>query len=294
MIQSNYYGYVYLAICDNKNYVGQHVGKFTQKYTGSGIKWKKYIKGKSVRIILLDKCFSSIDLNNREKYWVSIYKNIPGNLNIINGGQANSIEHRQHLSKTLKKVMSEGDTRQKISKSLKEYRKTNPFSEAHRIKLSNKAKTNNSQSVKVCAIVNDKEIWFNSKKEAIQWWKTNYPPFDREYSDIVYSRLITQSCDTEDFPVHNNKVLNIKWKSYTKSKNNARSIPVYCEVDGKTYNFKNKLIAAQWWFDNCPFSSTFSAVTYTRKITDSINGKHISYKNNSIENIKWFEKKEEE
>lgn len=285
MIQSNYYGYVYLALCDDKNYVGQHVGKFSQTYTGSGIKWKKYIKGKQVRVILLDKCFNNIDLNNREKYWISIYKNIPGNLNIINGGQANSIEYRQHMSKTLKKVMSEGDTKQKISKSLKEYRKNNPFSDEHRSKLSNSAKRNNTQSVRVCAIIDGKEIWFNTKHEAIQWWKTNYPPFDREYSDRVYRRLITQSCNTNDFPVHNNRVLNVKWKSYNKSNNSSRSIPVYCEVDGKIYEFKDKLSAAQWWFDNYPFSDTLS-VTYTRKITDSINGKQISYKSDPVRTIK--------
>ena len=69
----------------------------------------------------------------------------------------------------------------------------------------------------------------------------------------------------------------------------SRSINVYCTINDKIYSFHNKIQAAKWWFDNYPFSDTYAEITYTRKITDSINKKTIMFNGEVIDQpIKWY------
>lgn len=43
-----------------------------------------------------------------------------------------------------------------------------------------------------------------------------------------------------------------------------------------------------WWYKTMPFSTTFAPITYTRKITDSINGKTLTFKGCTInQDIRW-------
>lgn len=70
--------------------------------------------------------------------------------------------------------------------------------------------------------------------------------------------------------------------------NKSHSIKVQCITRGKVYTFDNKLLAAEWWYKTMPFSTTFAPITYTRKITDSINGKTLKFKGCLInQDIKW-------
>lgn len=69
----------------------------------------------------------------------------------------------------------------------------------------------------------------------------------------------------------------------------SRSIQVSCIIDEKIYSFHNKIQAAKWWFENYPFSDTYTEITYTRAITKSINHEEIKYKKKPInQKIQWF------
>lgn len=70
--------------------------------------------------------------------------------------------------------------------------------------------------------------------------------------------------------------------------NKSHSIKVRCRIGNKVYTFDNKLLAAEWWYKTMPFSTTFAPITYTRKITDSINGKTLTFKGCTInQDIRW-------
>lgn len=70
--------------------------------------------------------------------------------------------------------------------------------------------------------------------------------------------------------------------------NKSHSIKVRCRIGDKVYTFDNKLLAAEWWYKTMPFSTTFAPITYTRKITDSINGKTLTFKGCTInQDIRW-------
>ena len=69
----------------------------------------------------------------------------------------------------------------------------------------------------------------------------------------------------------------------------SRSIQVYCIINNTKHSFHNKITAAKWWFDTYPFSDIYSAITYTRLITKSINNEPLTYNSKLITNpIKWF------
>jgi len=136
------------------------------------------------------------DLNILERYYIAKYNCVSSGYNMVDGGNNNvmfidSVKEKHQLK------MSSRETREKISKSMKQYRKKNPFTEEHRAKLSAKAKgnhnfgTGDTRSLGVYCIVDNNEYHFHSIKEAGKWWYENYNPFP--YSVCTYQRKIQQN-----------------------------------------------------------------------------------------------------
>ena len=103
-------------------------------------------------------------------------------------------EHKESHSKRCKT----DEFRQKISNSLKEYRKHHPFTEEHRKRLSDSAKGNHNfgsgdtRSIGCYCIdtnTGDRHD-FHSYKEAGQWWHNTYHPFGTKYVECTMQRKI--------------------------------------------------------------------------------------------------------
>lgn len=106
-----------------------------------------------------------------------------------------------HIEKSRKKhanTLSKKETREAISKGLKEYRKTHPFSEEHRKKLSESAMGNDNwgrhdQASIPCYCIELKtgeEHHFSSYKEGGLWWFKKYHPFGDTYVQVTFQRKI--------------------------------------------------------------------------------------------------------
>ncbi|QLF86952.1 GIY-YIG homing endonuclease [Staphylococcus phage vB_SepM_BE05] len=115
------YGYVYKTtnLINGKNYIGQHkFNGFDTVYKGSGKKLKlainKYGRD-NFKTIILEKCSTPEELDNREMYWIKEYRNIgEAYYNIADGGsgnrglfkEKNPFYGKKHSVKT-RKLMSE-------------------------------------------------------------------------------------------------------------------------------------------------------------------------------------------
>lgn len=111
--------------------------------------------------------------------------------------------------------------RANVSKGMKEYRKTHPFTEEHRKKLSQSAMgnhnfgTGDTRSIGCyCIDENGVKHEFHSYKEAGMWWYNTYKPFGEHYSECIMQRKI--KCCIENgkcFYGHKNKICvdNLTW-----------------------------------------------------------------------------------
>ena len=170
-----------------------------------------------------DNCANAQDLlNEKEIYWISFYNSTGDNgYNILIGGDVNRM--CSPLAKDLHdKKMSSLEVRNKISNSLKEYRKNNPFTEEHRKKLSESAKgnhnfgTGDTRSISCfCVDENGERHKFHNIRIAGEWWYENYKPFGDSYSQATFQRKIIDSMNGKRIVYNNrgNKIVvdNIKW-----------------------------------------------------------------------------------
>lgn len=108
------YGYIYKTtnLINNKIYIGQHKSDtFNENYKGSGIMIKRALKeyGKEhFKVELLESCESQDELNNKEIYYINLFKSQDTNIgyNIVQGGQERFFTGQKH-SEASKLKMSE-------------------------------------------------------------------------------------------------------------------------------------------------------------------------------------------
>lgn len=92
------YGYIYKTtnLINGKIYIGQHRSKyFDTNYFGSG----KYLRNalnkygtSSFSIEIIEQCPDKISLDEKEKYWISYYRNLNCSMyNIANGGEGGDV-----------------------------------------------------------------------------------------------------------------------------------------------------------------------------------------------------------
>ena len=172
MDESKAYGYIYETtnIINGKKYIGQHRGKFTSSYKGSGKKlclaFNKYgIENFDVKLIEL--CDTPEDLDKREIYWIAKYRKDFGEsllYNMADGGRVNrsmsgernpmhhsnyifTKEHRERLSRANKGKQSwikgkhwSEEQRKRLSYAAKHRKKFNSIAGKISIYKNNKVK----------------------------------------------------------------------------------------------------------------------------------------------------------
>lgn len=120
------------------------------------------------------------------------------------------------------KVCKTQEFRDNVSRGMKEYRKTHPFTEEHRKRLSQSAMgnhnfgTSDTRSIGCyCIDENGERHEFHSYKDAGIWWFDTYKPFGNHYSECVMQRKIKYSiANGKCFYGRNDKKIcvdNLKW-----------------------------------------------------------------------------------
>lgn len=172
-----------------KQGINTHFYQAIRKYGEDSFKWE-----------ILCTAQSKERLNELETFYIQKYDSIKNGYNMVDGGD-NNIMDIESVKTHHDEVMQSSAVREKISKSLKEYRKTHPFTDEHRKKLSEKAKGNHNfgnpdtRSV-ACHCVDtecDVTYYFHNYLEAGRWWYETFKPFP--YSEAMYQRKIKQSID---------------------------------------------------------------------------------------------------
>lgn len=157
------YGYIYETtnLINGKKYIGQKKSdKFLgNKYLGSGKYLKQAVRKygeNSFNVKLLEKCSSEEELNQKEIYWINVYRNNNiilynicdgGHYRFYNTGHVFSNEHREKISKAHKGKKLSEETKIKISKA----QKGKKLSEETRTKMSisqkNRPKDNRGNTI---------------------------------------------------------------------------------------------------------------------------------------------------
>lgn len=137
-------------------------------------------------------------LNELETYYIAKFDSIKHGYNMVDGGD-NNIMDIEYVKTYHDNVMRSDEVRQKISESMKKYRKEHPFTEEHREKLSKSAMGNHNfgsgdtRSIRCFCILESGEIkHFHSYKDAYKWWSTVDNVFNTQ-AECVYQRKIKQS-----------------------------------------------------------------------------------------------------
>ena len=139
---------------------------------------------------------SKSELNYLEAKYILEYDSVRNGYNMGYGGD-NNVMDSPIVKDKHDKIMRSDDVRLKISQSMKQYRKENPFTEEHRQKISEKLKgnkhfaghtitedhkkaLNKSHFKKVYCINHNNEIVakFNNVQSASKWW------FDNGYNTV--------------------------------------------------------------------------------------------------------------
>lgn len=145
---------------------------------------------------ILFEASNKTELNKMETYYINKFDSIRHGYNMVDGGK-NNIMFNGKVKKKHDTIMGSKEVRDKISKSMKAYRKQHPFTDDHRQKLSQKAKgnhnfgTGDTRSVGCYCVVDGKEYHFHNFLQAGKWWYENYKPFPYSYS--VYKNKIRMS-----------------------------------------------------------------------------------------------------
>ena len=138
------------------------------------------------------------NLNILERYYIAKYDCIRNGYNMVDGGNNNVMFIDEVKVKHLERMRSEA-TRNKISESMKLYRKLHPFTDEHKKKLSEKAKGNHNfgsgdtRSIGCyCVLEDGTKHEFHSYRDAWKWWSSTDNPF-KTNAECVYQRKIKQS-----------------------------------------------------------------------------------------------------
>ena len=151
------------------------------------------------------------DLNILERYYIAKYNCIKDGYNMVDGGN-NNVMFLDDVKRKHSERMRSKETRSKISRSMKQYRKENPFTEEHKRKLSEKAKgnhnfgTGDTRSIGCyCVLENGTHFNFHSYRDAWKWWSNVENPFNTK-TECVYQRKIKQSIECGYFTYGKNKI----------------------------------------------------------------------------------------
>lgn len=302
------YGYVYKCTYKDKIYIGESINALNPGYLGTGGYWRSIIKGheKEITKEILETIEASdikllkAKMHEREIYWISVYDSTNPNIgyNISPGGNIMTERSKQKMkeadSKAIKHIMETTDCKQRISDSMKKHRKKYGFSDEHLQKISNSLKgrkvgcPGDSRSIQVYCIVNGEKHSFHNKITAAKWWFENYP-FSDSYAEITYTRMISKSIRGEPLRYHKKPISqNIKW--FEEIFELSINSPVYCEFNGKIFEFDTISNAIIWWHNNYPITKDFNKEVYIDKLIKNIKGFEITRNSKSFKDIQWFRK----
>lgn len=189
-----------------KNQVDRHLYAAMNKYGVENFEFEE-----------IDKANTITDLNYLEVFYIIKYDSVRKGYNMGYGGDNNVMFCDKTKIKHSNKMRSD-EVRNKISKSMKEYRKRNPFTDEHRKKLSEKAKgnhnfgTGDTRSIPCYCIDEDGQRYdFHSYKDGGIWWYNKYKPFGEIYHQVTYQRKIIQCIKLGKCYFENKIIENVKW-----------------------------------------------------------------------------------
>ena len=210
------YGYVYITtnLITNKIYVGKHKGEFDKNYYGSGKiitnSLKKYSKSNH-KVDILEYANDKNQLDDLEKYYIKFYKNIYGCkcMNIANGGEGGNVweyaDEEKYISfcNKMKDINSKrcntDEFKNKCSINMTNRYKNSDEREKQSKRIKNawsseELKTKQSKIIKACyknkkrdcslnntpymIALNNKKLYFNSRKELDEFLSKNYNGFN--------------------------------------------------------------------------------------------------------------------
>lgn len=174
----------------------QHYQKFK-----SGVKTKLYSAFRkygweNFHWEVLEYANSKDKLNKLEIYYIELFDSIHNGYNMVAGGNSNVMDIPS-VRKKHNDIMRSEEVRNKISRTLKEYRKNNPFTKEHRQRLHESMIGNHNfgsgdtRSIPVYCIYKNKKYLFHSIKEGGMWWFETLKPFP--YNEATYQRKIKQN-----------------------------------------------------------------------------------------------------
>ena len=156
------------------------------------------------------------ELNRLEVYYITKFDSIKHGYNMVDGGN-NNIMFVKEVREKHKRKMESSEVRKKISDSLKQYRKENPFTELHRKRLSESAVGNHNfgsgdtRSIGCyCTLESGETLEFHSYRDAWVWWRDADNPFDTT-AECVYQRKIKQSIERGYYQYKHKKYFYPKW-----------------------------------------------------------------------------------
>lgn len=170
---------------------------------------------------ILDEASSVQELNELERYYIAKFDSIKNGYNMVDGGNNNVMFLDDVKQKHLESMRS-NETRAKISKTLKKYRKEHPWTEeqkrkfaeskygnknfeGHHLTPEHREAINKKLRKKVyCINENGNKIAeFNSVKAAAEWWYNNGFSDRKNYYDLC--NVIKQSNTQDKF------IRGLKW-----------------------------------------------------------------------------------
>jgi len=215
---------------NNKVYIGQtvkslelrwknHINKSKKTNTKLYNAMRKY-GSNNFYIELVEECRNLDELSLKEEHYIKVLNTINTGYNMVDGGRTNVMDN-DDIKKHHKMVMGSVEVRQKISFSMKEYRKRTPFTDVHRKRLSKSMLGNTSfkgmkrtpeaiektilalkKGVTCYDLQNNKIDSFNSVKDGALWWSKNG-------YDITTKKLCDMIKKSNDKDIY---VKNLKWK----------------------------------------------------------------------------------
>lgn len=215
-------------IINNKIYIGQtnnfkqrklqHINRSRYKHSPLYDDMRKYDID-NFKFEVIDKTDDNQQLNDLEQYYIKLYNSMESGYNIRAGG--NVMHIKSHML-THKASMNKQDVKERISKSLKQYRENNEFTVTHRQNLSKAMMGNHNfgdsdtRSIE-CWCIDDlgNKHQFPNYKEASKWWHNTYNPFHITYNYATYRRkivdCINKGCCYFGREPNKIKVNNIQW-----------------------------------------------------------------------------------
>lgn len=151
---------------------------------------------------IIDEASSVQELNELERYYIQKYDSIKNGYNMVDGGNNNVMFLDDVKQKHLESMRS-AETRAKISKTMKQYRKEHPWTEeqkrkfaeskygnknfaGHHLTPEHREAINKKLRKKVHCIDENKNVVaeFNSVREASKWWWQNGYEDHKSWDDI--------------------------------------------------------------------------------------------------------------